>query len=207
MTFLFFQYSPLSPPETQFHVVDLREGAKSSSEGIHGPYRQPFIEPIEVMYLGHTLTLRLPPIAILSLLSYFARLERIQIAVAPHLPLNRVVADAQGREGPTQQDIIDFNSHPRINLHSSFAEGPSDPITSKFFDFYWSWIVSPYDKPANLFARDSSRYFPGYLSGHWRGTAVVRSPCSFPRRRANLFIPRRLTVRIIEAGWRIWRRL
>jgi hypothetical protein len=133
------------------------------------------------MYLGHTLTLRLPPIAILSLLSYFARLECIQIAVAPHLPPNRVVADAQGREGPTQQDIIDFNSHPRIHLPNSFASGPSDQMTSEYFDYYWSWMVSPYDGRAYLFARDSPRYFPGYLSGHWRGTAVVSSTCPFPR--------------------------
>jgi hypothetical protein len=131
------------------------------------------------MYLGHTLTLRLPPIAILSLLSYFARLERIQIAVAPHLPPNRVVADAEGREGPTQQDIIDFNSHSRIYLPNSFARGPFDQVTSKFFDYYWSWMVSPYNQRANLFVCDSPRYFPGYLSGHWRGTAVVGSPCSF----------------------------
>jgi hypothetical protein len=169
------QYSPLSPPEIQFNAVDLRDGDKPASGGVHGPYRQPFIDPLESVYLGRPLTFRLLPIAVLSLLSYFARLERIQIAVAPHLPPNRVVADAQGREGPTQQDITDFNSHPRIHIPNSPANVTSDRMTSDFFDHYWSWMISPYDERSSLFISDSPRYIPGYLSGHWRGTAVVRS--------------------------------
>ena len=194
------QYSPLSPPEIQFNAVDLRDVDKPASGGVHGPYRQPFIDPLELVYLGRPLTFRLPPIAILSLLSYFARLERIKIAVAPHLPPNRVVADAQGREGPTQQDIADFNSHPRIHIPNSFANVTSDRMTSDFFDHYWSWMISPYDERSSLFVPDSPRYLPGYLSGHWRGTAVVRSNARSLGGVLTSIHLRRPTAQVIGAG-------
>jgi len=131
------------------------------------------VKPIEFTYFGQRITIRPTPIAAPAILLYFARLERVKIALPAQIPLTRAQADAEGREGPTHEDVIHFNTHRRINLMDPYRSHLYNRKCSKAGDYYWSWMVSPPDPARGLYPNFIQTYIPGALTGHWQGASAV----------------------------------
>jgi hypothetical protein len=123
-----------------------------------------------MQYFGLEINFRKIPVATIATFLYFTRLATIRLGVPSDLPLTRELAELQGFEGPAQQDIEEFNSHPRIHL---VKFRPSGHRVSRDLDIYWKYFVAPRDSLAFTPPERPPTYLAGALTGHWQGSSVV----------------------------------
>lgn len=108
-----------------------------------------------------------------AILSYFARAEMRPLGVPPHLPLNRVEAIALGVQGPTQDDVVHFNTKCNTLLVES-SQGDSWDVASKSrrHDPDWLRAVQYADQSNSLLSRQTF-HPPGTFTGRWQGSHMV----------------------------------
>ncbi|KAH7911287.1 hypothetical protein BJ138DRAFT_1113337 [Hygrophoropsis aurantiaca] len=171
IAFAGFRYPCFTSPEYEFYPPS-NDSFKTQVKSAHGVY--PPVRPtaIEIQYFGESLLFYLPPIAPYAILSYFARSERRPLMIPPHLPLNREEAIVQGREGPTQDDLIYFNERCKTHFASTQYNDSFDGLMkSRRHDPDWTRSIrnpmyrSPSSAPVS--------YIPGTLAGNWGGSFIA----------------------------------
>ncbi|KAH7927561.1 hypothetical protein BV22DRAFT_1031606 [Leucogyrophana mollusca] len=166
-----FRYPCFTSPEYEFYPSN-QDAAKISVTSVHGVY--PPVRPvaIEMVYFGESVLFHIPPIAPYAILAYFARSERRPLAIPPHLPVNRLDAILQGREGPTQDDLIYFNARCKTHFALTPYKDSFDVLMkSRRHDPDWRRSIrNPiYCSPSS----PQVLYIPGTLTGSWGGSFIA----------------------------------
>lgn len=159
------QFDPSDPNPTTVH--------KTEYTSPHGSYPPPRIQPVEMTYFGEPITFKCPNLGLFAILSYFVRTESRSVSIPPHLPLTRAEAIAQGRAGPTQEDITFFNSKCKTRFANSTPAEAWKAITrSRRHDPDWFRAVS---LPRLLDGSSSQQilHLPGTFTGQWTGSHIV----------------------------------
>lgn len=131
---------------------------------------------ITLEYFGQPTILRLPPIALFAILSYFARIDYLRLKTPPELPLNRQDAITRGILcGPTRDDIDVFNVRCATRVASGSYGDPFDGLPkSRRHDPDWRRSLSSSDSALSYYPL--VYYTPGTFSGRWQGSFVVSFP-------------------------------
>ncbi|EGO03025.1 hypothetical protein SERLA73DRAFT_70490 [Serpula lacrymans var. lacrymans S7.3] len=169
-----FRYPCSVMPEHEFHPSTLDSNAKAATASTHDPQPTNRLSTIDTLYFNHLVKFRFPSLASYAILAYFSRLETRPMGIPPHLPANRVEANARGIEGPTREDAEHFVTHCKTHFIST-AHGDQLGLLTKSQRFdpdlkrtmHVSFGHVPYSKQGS--------YTPGTLTGRWQGSYVV--PC------------------------------
>lgn len=156
------RFDPSDPNSTTDHKIEYTSP--------HGSYPPSRLQSVEMTYFGKPITFMYPNLGLFAILSYFVRTESRPLGIPPHLPLTRAEATAQGREGPTQEDVTHFNSKCKTRFANSI---PTDAITrSRKHDPDWFRAVS---LSSNINESSSRQilHLPGTFTGQWTGSHMV----------------------------------
>jgi hypothetical protein len=143
-------------------------------------------------HFGHVVELGWPLIAVAAKLIYFSRREVIPFGIPPHLLPNRAHAIDIGRHdvGPTQADVVEFNSFQDTKLPPPSKWNWNDDLTEEELDLvdrglFCAELKCPSSKWDDDWKRWSgcmdpmsyggeTMYTPGTLAGLWQGRMLVR---------------------------------
>jgi hypothetical protein len=138
----------------------------------------------------------MPLTTIAAKLLYFSRREIFPFNIPSHLPVSRAHAFQMGRfhPGPTQDDVIEFNSHTDTKLPArtdwNWWENLTEQELDREFSGLSSWTLkspsSKYDNdwmklnycwdPWAYSPNKGAVYTPGMFTGLWQGRMIVRIP-------------------------------
>jgi hypothetical protein len=151
------QYPIFTTAESCFDPATFN--SQSLVRSIHGPYPPPPLLPRDVSYFGDIVrTACIPSAPLFASLSYFARHERMEPAIPPHLieakRQTREEADALGQVGPTIDDMLHFIHQCRTR----FADFPAIDIGVQ---------------STSLTLGQPTPYRLGTLTDRWQGSYIV----------------------------------